>query len=316
MNSASNNKLPLVMFLGPTAVGKTQVAIQTAKIMGHVEIISCDSRLFYRGMDIGTAKPSEKEMAGIPHLMIDIAEPDEIISLGIFQQMVSKLISEIHARGNLPFLVGGTGQYIRAVTQGWDVPEIKPDVRLRTFLENQKTTSGVIELQRWLRKLDMEAYGTVDIRNPRRLVRALEIILSTGEPLSKHRTKGDSPFHLIQIGLILPRDQLFKRIDQRIMMMIEQGLEQEVRLLLGKGYGAELASMSAIGYGEMAAYIQGRMSLEDAIVLMKRRTHAFVRRQANWFKETDPNIHWFDADRVGPEEIVGYIQSKLAGTLS
>jgi tRNA dimethylallyltransferase len=306
------NKQALVLFIGPTAVGKTRLAISSARKMGDVEIISCDSRLFYRGMDIGTAKPTVEEMEGIPHHLIDIADPDEVLSLGLFQQRARECIQDIAGKGHLPFLVGGTGQYVRAVTEGWTVPSVEPDERLRNYLNRVLEQQGLEELARWLRMLDGAAYASVDLRNPRRVLRALEIILATGEPLAKRRTRSESPYRLIQIGISMPREQLFKRIDDRVDLMISTGLEAEVRALIDRGYGPDLPSMSAIGYQEMAAFIRGEMTIEDAVVLMKRRTHAFVRRQANWFKESDPDICWFKASELRVEDLVRYIRERLA----
>lgn len=300
-------KPPLILFLGPTAVGKTRLAIDVARCIKQAEIISCDSRLFYRGMDIGTAKPKPEEVQGIRHHMIDIANPDQIISLGLFQKMVKEIISDIRNRGNLPFLVGGTGQYVRAVTQGWTVPEVLPNQALRAYLEIQWNTHGLAELHRWLKILDRQAYESVDLRNPRRVLRALEIILTSGQKLASQRTRADSPYHLIQIGLAMPRSDLFTRIDCRIDEMMKQGLEEEVLRLLNSGYSSDLPSMSAIGYQEMAAYIHKEMSLDEAVILMKRRTHAFVRRQANWFKESDPDIHWFDVNTTTADMIKDFI---------
>jgi tRNA dimethylallyltransferase len=302
----------LLLFVGPTAVGKTRMAIDVAKIMGQVEIISGDSRLFYRGMDIGTAKPTVVEIQGVPHHLIDIADPDEIISLGVFQKMALTEIDEILRRKHIPMIVGGTGQYIRSVIQGWSVPAVVPDARLREALEKVTPDAHLAEWSRWLQKLDPAAYQQVDLRNPRRVIRALEIILTSGKTYSSQRTATESPFRLIQIGLTMPRKMLFERIDARVDDMLRSGLEQEVRKLLEKGYSPDLPSMSAIGYQEMAAYIAGKTNLEEAEILIKRRTHSFVRRQANWFKESDPDIKWFLMPKTRPDEIVDYLENQIS----
>lgn len=285
-------KPPLILIIGPTAVGKTELAIQLAERLNG-EVISADSRLFYRGMDIGTAKPSQEEMARVPHYLIDIVEPDQTLSLAVFQQKAKEIIADIHARGKLPFLVGGTGQYVRAVTQGWTPPEVEADDRLRTELEKMKEEHGHEWLHAKLKTLDPEAADKIDARNARRTVRALEVILSTGRKFSEQRGQSDSPYHLITIGLTRPREELYQRVDQRIDAMFANGFVDEVKGLLEKGFAADLPSMSAIGYRECVKVINGELTVEQAKVEMRRVTRVFVRRQANWFKESDPGIQWF-----------------------
>ena len=290
------HKLPLILIIGPTAVGKTELAIQLAERMNG-EIISADSRLFYRGMDIGTAKPSKEEMARAPHYLIDIVNPDEILSLAVFQEKAKELIADIHARGKLPFLVGGTGQYVRAVTQGWTPPEVIADERLRVELEKVKEERGLEWLHAKLEILDPEAASKIDARNVRRTIRALEVILTTGRKFSDQRGKVESPYHLITIGLNRPREELYQRVDERIDLMFANGFVDEVKGLLEKGYPSTLPSMSAIGYRECVRVIKGELTLEQAKVEMRRVTRIFVRRQANWFKESDPDIMWFRVEK-------------------
>lgn len=305
------NKIPLIFFIGPTAVGKTRLAIETALLCGDAEIVSADSRLFYRGMNIGTAKPTLADMKGVPHYLMDIAEPDEVISLGLYQKLVQHAVETIGLHDHLPFLVGGTGQYIRAITEGWSIPEVAPEPGLRQFLNRLYESRGMPELQRWLAKLDPVAWAEIDQRNPRRVMRALEVTLRGGRTFSSQRTRQETPYALIQIGLEMPRAELFAAIDARVDQMIGLGLESEVRALLAKGYSTELPSMTAIGYQEMVAYLLGRSTLAETVRLMKRHTHQFVRRQETWFRKTDPNIHWFDARSVTPEEIVEYVYHAL-----
>jgi len=287
-------KPPLILLIGPTAVGKTELSLGLAERLDG-EIVSADSRLFYRGMDIGTAKPTSKERARVPHHLIDVADPDEVWSLAIFQQKATEIIADIHARGKLPFLVGGTGQYVRAVTQGWTPPEVKPDERLRGELEKLKEEQGADWLHEKLATLDPAAAEKIDPRNVRRTIRALEVILNTGKPFSQQRGQSDSPYKLLNIGLNRPREELYQRVDERIEAMFEAGLLVEVRGLLEKGYSPELPPMSAIGYRECVRVVQGELTTEQAKVEMRRATRVFVRRQANWFKEDDPDIHWFYA---------------------
>jgi tRNA dimethylallyltransferase len=299
----------LVVLLGPTAVGKTELAIRLAEKLGG-EIVSADSRLFYRGMDIGTAKPTPAEQARAPHHLVDVTDPDQTWSLAVFQQAAQRAIEDIHARGRLPILVGGTGQYVRAVTQGWLPPEVQPDPRLRGILEQLAKSNSHTWLHDRLRILDPEAAGNIDARNLRRTVRALEVILTSGRRFSDQRGRGDSPYRLIQVGLARPRPELYARIDARIEAMFAAGLLDEVRGLLARGYSADLPSMSAIGYRECCAVLRGEMSVEEAKVQMKRLTRIFVRRQGNWFKEDDPQIKWFPMGEQTLDEVEVWIRNQ------
>ncbi len=300
----------LILIVGPTAVGKTELAIQLAEKFNG-EIVSADSRLFYRGMDIGTAKPSREEMARVPHHLIDIVNPDETLSLAVFQQRAKEIISDIHTRGRLPFLVGGTGQYIRAVTEGWSPPEVTPDERLRKVLETLKDENSPEWLHDRLRTLDPEAADKIDARNVRRTIRALEVTLTTGRKFSVQRGQVESPYHLITIGLIRPREELYRRVDERIDLMFASGFVDEVKGLLDalRDYSPSLPSMSAIGYREAIRVAKGEWSVDQAKVEMRRMTRIFVRRQANWFKESDPQIRWFHPNQK--EEIESYLQGVL-----
>lgn len=303
-------KPPLILIIGPTAVGKTELAIQLAARFNG-EIVSADSRLFYRGMDIGTAKPSHQEMARVPHHLIDIAEPDEILSLAVFQRKATEIIADIQARKKLPLLVGGTGQYVRAVAEAWSPPEVKPDERLRQELEKRKEESGIYWLHEELKRLDPEAAAKIDARNYRRTIRALEVIHTTGRKFSEQRRQGESPYHLITVGLMRPRADLYERVDQRIEMMFANGFLEEVKRLLAKSYSPSLPTMSAIGYRDCIRVINGQLSEEQAKAEIRRATRIFVRRQANWFKESDPSIKWFKVEDGVIEEIEAYIQNSL-----
>lgn len=304
---------PLIAIIGPTAVGKTELSLQLAERFNG-EIISSDSRLFYRGMDIGTAKPSAEEMARVPHHLIDVAEPDEIWSLAMFQKAAQEIIHDIISRGRLPFLVGGTGQYFRAVTEGWLPPKVKADERLREELEKLEEEKGKDWLHAKLEMLDPVAAEKIDYRNVRRVVRALEVILTTGKRFSSQRKKsGVSPYQLLTIGLKRPRPELYERVDLRIEKMFEAGLLDEVQNLLEAGYAPELPSMSAISYRECVAVLKGEMSQGEAITQIKRITRVFVRRQANWFKDDDRRITWFEA---GDAEIFIKIEEVIHNWLS
>ena len=289
----------LIAVLGPTAVGKTERSLILAERF-HAEIVSADSRLLYRGMDIGTAKPSVEARRRIPHHLIDVAEPTETWSLAAFRQAALAAIAGIHSRGQLPFLVGGTGQYITAILQGWSPPPRPKDSALRRELEAFAVDRGASALHQRLRDVDPESAERMDPRNVRRVVRALEIASITGGRPSDQRVKTPPPFRVLKVGFTLPRAELFARIDARIDAMLEQGWIEEVRRLLAAGVSPDLPSMSAIGYRELADYIAGRSTLEAAVREIRRASRVFVRRQANWFKSGDASISWLES-RPGVE---------------
>ena len=304
----SSMKMPsLVLIVGPTAVGKTEIAIQLAERLDG-EIVSADSRQFYRGMDIGTAKPTREEQARVPHHLIDIADPDETISLAVFQKNAREVIADIHTRKKLPFLVGGTGQYIRAVTEGWTPPEVSPNEKLRDELGRMKEERGTNWLYEKLKNLDPVAAQKIDARNFRRTIRALEVILTTGRKFSDQRGQTDSPYRLITIGLTRPRAELYERVDQRIEAMFANGFVDEVKGLLAKGFSPSLPTMSAIGYRECIRVVHGELNEEQAKAEIRRATRVFARRQANWFKETDPKIRWFRVEEGVAGQIEPYVR--------
>ncbi len=297
---------PVIILLGATGVGKTKVSLELAeKING--EILSIDSRLFYRGMNIGTAKPSEEELNRVPHHFINIAEPDEVWNLGRFQKEAKKKIVEIHNRGNLPICVGGTGQYIQAITQGWDIPELKEDFAMRDALNAWGGEIGKEGLYERLKTLDPLAAKQIDARNLRRTVRALEVILRTGKLFSEQRSQKPLPYRILQIGLSRPREEIYARVEQRVESMMKAGFLEEVKILLKK-YPPDLRSFSAIGYKQLIAYLQGELPLEEAVEDIVRKTKLYVRRQNTWFKPDDPLIKWVEmGEGVGEkiEDLVG-----------
>jgi tRNA dimethylallyltransferase len=309
-NGGDDSRPPLVVILGPTAVGKTEVSIQLAERLAG-EIVSADSRLFYRGMDIGTAKPTPQQMHRVPHHLIDVTDPDQVWSLAVFQRRAKEAIADIHRRGKLPFLVGGTGQYMRAVMEGWRLPGAKPDARLRQVLQEWAKEIGNQGLHSRLAVLDPQAAQKIDYRNLRRTIRALEVIFSTGRRFSAQRRQRTSPYQLLVLGLQRPREELYWRVDQRIQNMLAAGFVEEVQALLAQNYSPELPTMSAIGYREIVAYLQGKISLEEAVERIQRATRIFVRRQANWFKPDDPNILWFDIRPAVVEEMEAEIRDWL-----
>lgn len=294
-----DNKPPLLVILGQTAVGKTALSLTIGQLF-HGEIISADSRLFYRGMNIGTAKPLAKERAAVPHHLIDICDPDEVVTLGAYQRLAFSKINEVQANSRLPILVGGTGQYIKAVVEGWGIPEVPPNESLRQILAEM----GGETLAKWLQTLDPTAAQRIDPRNVRRIIRALEVTLLKGVPISTLQLKNPPPYQICQIGLTRNRENLYARIDNRVDQMMAAGLLQEIKALAGAGYGRSLPSMSGLGYRQLWAYLDGEMSLEEAVERIKFETHRFSRQQNNWFRLDDPTIHWFDLEEEGVETAV------------
>jgi tRNA dimethylallyltransferase len=300
----------VVAILGPTAVGKTDLSLRLAKRFNG-EIVSMDSRLLYRGMDIGTDKPSLEQRKQVAHHLIDVASPDETWSLAKFRTAALRAMREIHERERLPFLVGGTGQYITAILEGWIPPKETSDSDYREELAKFAKEQGKDALHVKLQEVDPESAVRIHPSNLRRVIRALEIYHTTGEPPSKIRRKEPPPFRSLRIGLQLPRELLYARIDARIDEMIHSGLVNEVKGLIEDGYGPELPAMSAIGYKQIAEVINGEKTLEEAAAEMRRLTRQFVRRQANWFKPDDPKIHWFDLRQDVEDEIVLLIRQWL-----
>lgn len=289
----ARERIPITVIVGPTAVGKTAYAIELAKEIDG-EIVSADSRYFFRGMTIGTAKPTPEEMCGIPHHLIDVADPDDVWSLARFQAAADAAIRTIHARGKRIIVVGGTGQYIRALLQGWTPPNLEARPELRAVLETMGREMGAKPFHEKLARIDPDAAAHIEYQNLRRTVRAFEVIFATGRKFSDQRRISEPPYDAAVIGLIRKRSELYARIDRRIDAMIENGFIDEVKALLDKGYEPSLPSMSAIGYREIAAVLRGEMTLEEARALIRKGTRAYVRRQANWFKPDDPAIRWID----------------------
>jgi tRNA dimethylallyltransferase len=310
MNSNSPKQDPLIVVLGPTAVGKTELSLRLAERF-QGEIISADSRLFYRGMDIGTAKPSPEELARVPHHLVDVADPDQVWNLALYLREVKRILKEIHQRGNLPFLVGGTGQYIEAVVEGWRIPAVKPDKQLRRAIRRWAEVIGVEGLRARLALLDPEAAAGIDGPNLRRMVRALEVIFLSGEKFSDQKGQGPTPYQTLRIGLTRDREELYRRIDQRIHRMMEAGFVEEVQELLDQGYSPELPPLSAIGYRQVIHYLNGVITREEAVRQMKSRTRKYVRKQANWFQLDDPGIRWFDASQQPLDQIEKLIRDFL-----
>jgi tRNA dimethylallyltransferase len=299
----------VLVLVGPTAVGKTAAALAVARLL-PAEIISADSRYLYRGMDIGTAKPSPAEQAAVPHHLIDVTTPDHPWSLAHYQSAALAALADIAARGRLPVLVGGTGQYVRAVVEGWQLPPGDPAGETRAGLERLLAEAGPAALAERLRQVDPESAARVDLRNPRRVIRALEVALTTGGSFVALRGKAPPPYAFRWVGLTLPRDILYARIDARLEVMLAGGLVAEVERLVAQGYTWDLPAMSALGYRQIGAYLRGEASLPEAIQAIRRATRHFVRRQANWFKPSDPTIRWLRGEPDVAVHIAAHLRQK------
>lgn len=304
----TGEKPPLIVISGPTAAGKTALSIELAVATGG-EIVSADSRQIYRGMDIGTAKATPDEQAQVPHHLLDVVEPDEVLTLADYQRMAYDAIAEIHARGRLSFLVGGTGQYIHAVVEGWTIPAIAPHPEVRAELEAKARVDGAEVLHGWLAALDPVAASRIDHRNVRRVIRALEVCLVAGRPISELQRKVPPPYRVMRIGVTRPRAELYARIDARVVRMIEAGLVDEVRSLADAGYGWKLPAMTALGYRQIGQYLRGEMSLDEAVAQIKKGTRRFVQQQYNWFRLDDPGILWVDPASPEIGEVAGRAQA-------
>ncbi len=283
----------LLALVGPTGIGKTTLAINLAQAFSG-QIVSADSRQIYQWMDIGTAKPSARELAAAPHYLIDIVPPDYTLTLAEFQERAHAAIESIHAQGDLPLLVGGTGQWVWSVVEGWGIPRVPPDLALRAKLEIEAETGGSEALHAQLAAVDPDAAAKLDHRNVRRVIRALEVYLKTGVPISVHQQKSPPPWQILIIGLTMPRDALYQRIDRRIDRMMEAGFLAEVKELLAQGYDLRLPSMSGLGYRQLGRHLQGELSLAEAVALTKKDTRRFIRQQYNWFRLDDERIFWLD----------------------
>jgi tRNA dimethylallyltransferase len=284
----------LIAIVGPTAVGKSRFALCLAEEFGG-EIVNADSRQIYSYMNIGTAKPGREEFARIPHHLFDIIKPDENFSLADYQSRAFKVIREIQSRGKVPFLVGGSGQYVWGVIENWTIPRVAPDTELRKNLEKRAAAEGNASLFAELQRIDPEGARRTGPFNTRRIIRALEVSQTTGVPFSTQRKKGIPPFETFIIGLTDNRKRLYERIDRRVDAMIKSGLVEEVENLVKMGYDFSLPAMSAIGYREIGEFIRGGIDMETAINRIKFGTHRYVRQQYNWFKLKDDRIKWFDA---------------------
>lgn len=286
---------PLVILVGPTAVGKTAASIGLAKALNG-EIISGDSMQIFRGLDIGTAKISKAEMQGVVHHLIDIKEPWETFSAAEFKRLADEAIQDIHNRGKLPIIVGGTGFYVNSVLYEYHFGEADTDEAYRAELEEYLAEQGAEALWQLLNEKDPDSAQKLHANDTKRVMRALEVLHVTGIPASKRQSTVDKRsmrYNAVYLALNLPREVLYDRINRRVEQMIAQGLEQEVRDALASGVHADALSMTSLGYRQMIQYLNGEISLDRAIELIQRDTRHFAKRQLTWFRH-DPNIQWVE----------------------
>jgi tRNA dimethylallyltransferase len=288
----------VVAVVGPTAVGKSTLALRLA-VEHDGEIISADSRQVYRYMDIGTAKPTAAQRLAVPHHLVDIVDPDEEYSLAFFLRQALSVIQDVHSRDKLPIVVGGTGQYIWGLLEGWQVPEVPPSPALREDLQARASVDGGSALYEELARLDPAAAGRVDPQNTRRVIRALEVYYSSpGQGPSEPSRKAPA-FRQLVLGLTLERAELYRRIDDRVDAMIEAGWVAEVKRLLSMGYGPDLPALSSLGYRELAQHLKEGLSLDDAVTRIKGRSRRFARQQRSWFRLGDERIRWSQGTSKG-----------------
>lgn len=299
MTDQSNKKL--IVIAGPTAIGKTELAIRVA-LHFKTEVLSADSRQFYREMSIGTAKPSLEELRAVKHHFIDSLSITENYSAGDFEDQGLNILADIFSKNDYAVLAGGSGLFIKAITEGFDeLP--KADAEVRNKLNQILAEQGIGVLQQQLKELDPEYYRQADIRNPQRVIRALEVSLTTGKPFSslhlKH--KRNRPFSVVKIGLNTDRHLLYQRINHRVDLMVNAGLIDEVKQLLPYRH---LNALNTVGYSEIFSYLDGEISLQEASDAIKQNTRRFAKRQLTWFRK-DPEIKWFKPDEL--EAILEYI---------
>jgi tRNA dimethylallyltransferase len=309
-------KKPLVVITGPTAVGKTDISVLVAGQLGG-EIVSADSMQIYKGMNIGTAKPTPSEMGGIRHHMIDVVEAWQDYSVAEYQRQARDCIEDIHRRGKLPIVVGGTGLYINAISYDLDFADTVSDQKLRTHLARMVQERGKEYLYEELKRVDPDTANRLHVNDTKRIIRALEVYYCSGRPMSAHYTgpRRQASYNLIIIGLKMDREKLYERIEKRVDKMMEDGLVAEVKGLLAKGCTREMISMQGLGYKEIIGYLEGEYTLKEAVGLLKRNTRRFAKRQFTWFRRDD-RIFWIDVYQLGDKvkianEITEYIRFRL-----
>ena len=308
-------KKPLIILTGPTAVGKTDLSIALAKAVNGA-VISADSVQVYRYMDIGSAKISKKEMQGVPHYLVDEFMPDEEFNVVKFQEYAKRYLKEIYEKGQIPILVGGTGFYIQAVLYDIDFTSEREDTAYREQLEQLAKEHGAEYLHQMLEKVDAASAKAIHPNNVKRVIRALEFYEKTGRTISSHNEQErekESPYNAAYFVLNDDRNEIYRRIDQRVDQMMQAGLIEEVRRLKDMGYTKDMVSMQGLGYKEILSYLDGEISLDEAVYEIKRDTRHFAKRQITWFKR-ERDVIWVNKDEYGYDEkkILNSMMAELA----
>jgi tRNA dimethylallyltransferase len=301
----SDKQKTLIVLMGPTAVGKTELCIEIARRL-DTEIISADSRQIFRELQIGTAAPTPDQLQKVKHHFIGIRSVYDYYTAGMFEMEALEVIRDIFTRKNQVLMTGGSGLYINALCHGIDaLPKVDPEVRENLLEQYEK--EGLPGIRQRLRMLDPASYEQVDLKNPKRILKALEITLTTGKPYSSFltRKKKERPFHILKIGLTRDRQELYQRINQRVDQMIEEGLLEEARQFKGKKH---LNALNTVGYKELFSYFNGEISFQEALRLIKRNTRRYAKRQLTWFAR-DPEIHWYHPDQKN--QIVEFIEKHI-----
>lgn len=315
-----NKKKPLLILVGPTAIGKTSLSIELAKKLNG-EIISADSMQIYKEMDIGTAKITDEEKSGIEHYLIDEVSPDTEFSVSDFQRKANDYIDKILLKGKLPIVVGGTGLYVNSLIYELDFTTSVSNWQLRDKYMDEAKLYGNQYVHDKLREVDFKSADRIHVNDLKRVIRALEVYEETGSPMSESykdfRALNDK-FDLVMIGLTMDREELYKRINKRIDVMIEKGLIDEVEDLLDKGYSEDLTSMKGIGYKEVVNYLRGKCSFDETVEILKRESRRYAKRQLTWFRR-ESQIHWIDVGAVKQEQVmedaIKYTKNKFSEKL-
>jgi tRNA dimethylallyltransferase len=303
----------LIAIVGPTAIGKSQLAIRLARTFNG-EIVSADSRQVYRYMDIGTAKPPPHEMTLVAHHLVDIINPDEDFSLAQYQELAYGAIEDMQRRSKLPLLVGGSGLYVWSVLEGWKIPQVAPDRKFRHNLEERAARVGADRLYQELAEVDAASAQNIDPRNVRRVIRALEVYHGAERSSAELKHKLSPPFKALIIGLTTDREELYCRIDLRVDEMVERGWVDEVKRLVQMGYDLSLPAMSGIGYKQIGMFLNGELTLSEAVQKIKFETHRFARHQYGWFRLKNEKIKWFDIQCEPYREIEGLVSEFIKST--
>ncbi len=313
---SENKKKPMIILTGPTAVGKTDLSIQLAKVING-EIISADSMQVYRHMDIGSAKVTPEEMDGVPHHLIDVLEPEEEFNVVVFQKLAKEALTGIYERGHIPIIVGGTGFYIQALLYDIDFTENDGDTAIRRELEKLAQTQGAGCLHQMLQEIDPESAAAIHQNNVKRVIRAIEFYRQTGKKISLHNEQErekQSPYQFLYYVLDTDRKILYERIDRRVDLMMEHGLVDEVKHLADMGCTRDMVSMQGLGYKEILDYLSGEIPLEEAVYILKRDTRHFAKRQITWFKR-ERDVRWLELEQFQNDrkKVLEHILDEIEG---